>query len=184
VPGRTPQEAFTNFVEPLASAMACVARCKLSASSGGRSEVDTVHHLLGNGGAPIPVGGPHRLSLQLRMKYRIVRVGDPDADDPFKIRTVAYSYTLTDASDQGILGYHWHPDGESHITGPHVHVGGTQLRDDAVLASKQHVPTGRISLEQVLRSLISEHDVPARANDWDQRLTLTDGVFKLYRTWQ
>lgn len=182
MPGRTPPEAFKAFVDPLASALACVARCKLSPSAGGRQQVDVVHHLLGNDGEVIEVGGPYHLRLRVRMKYMIVRQDDLEGG-PFKIRTLAYSYSLTSGTGGEIVSYHWHPDSASHVKSPHAHLGHGQLSSGALLTPRTHLPTGRVSLEQVVRSLITEHEVTPRADDWDARLTLSHGVFELYRSW-
>lgn len=182
MPGRTPSVAFQAFIEPLASAIACIAKCKLTPSSGGRADSSKDHQLLTNDGDAIRIGGPSDLWLQLRMRYRFVQKEDLDGG-PWKIQTLAYSYTVTTGQEARILSYHWHPGGPSHESAPHLHLGDSQLIDGASLTSKQHVPTGRVSLEQVIRYLIVEHGIEPRHDDWDNTLTLTHGVFELYRTW-
>lgn len=182
MPGRTPVGAFDAFVDPLRIALACVATCKLTTTAGGRHDVDVVHHLLSNRGGTIDVGGPHRLQLRIRMKYQIVKKDDLD-DGPYKISTIAYSHTVTDRAGMGVVDFHWHPDAQSHVKQPHLHIGATQLSNDAILSNKNHLSTGRVSLETVIRQLITDHGVEPRCDDWYEKLALSDGVFQLYRSW-
>lgn len=79
MPGRTPFEAFSAFVNPLADALACT--------------------------------------------YR-----------PYRVTTRAYDYSLRTSDHRGVIDYHWHPTGLSDETQPHIHLGTTQLAEDAVLA--------------------------------------------------
>jgi hypothetical protein len=61
--------------------------------------------------------------------------------------------------------------------------GHTQLAADAVLSYKAHHPTGRISLESVIRTLIAEYDVAATRDDWEAILAFRENDFQIYRTW-
>jgi hypothetical protein len=53
-----------------------------------------------------------------------------------------------------------------------------------VLSYKAHHPTGRVSLESVLRTCITKYgDAPLRA-DWEKTLTaLREGDFETWRSW-
>jgi len=79
------------------------------------------------------------------------------------------------------LSYHWHPNPK--VPGPHAHLGHTQLADHAVLSQKAHYPTGRVSLESVVRACITEYGVTALNDDWDKALALREGDFLRHRTW-
>ena len=83
------------------------------------------------------------LAIRMVQQYRVVRASG--ARGPFKVQTMAYSYAIEDASDDSereILAYHWHPDGPGDaIRTPHLHVAGAHER--------LHLPTGRVSVEQV-----------------------------------
>lgn len=139
------------------------------------------YHLLSNAGEAISVGGPGRLSLRVRLKYSVIKDETLDPG-PYKISTIAYSYTASDASGAGVLDFHWHPDAQSHVKQPHLHIGTTQLSDAAVLSNKNHIATGRVALESVIRQLITDHGVEPRCDDWNERLLLSESVFRLYRT--
>jgi hypothetical protein len=56
--------------------------------------------------------------------------------------------------EERLFAYHWHPTGASPVTWPHLHV-----LDPASALRKVHLPTGRISLEEVLRLAVVEFAV-------------------------
>ena len=47
---------------------------------------------------------------------------------------------------------------------------------------KKHVPTGRVSLESIVRMLINEFGAQARYGDWAARLARTEAAFRQRRT--
>ena len=49
---------------------------------------------------------------------------------------------------------------------------------DAVISSKAHVPTGRVSFENVVAFLIREFAVPASRTDWQGLLRNNDQQFR------
>jgi hypothetical protein len=81
-----------------------------------------------------------------------------------------YSYSLSDATGQEIIAYHWHPGGRSPIGFPHLHIeAGAHVRNPQV--ARAHLPTGRILLEEVLRLTIREFGVQTLHDDWEQIFT-------------
>ena len=56
------------------------------------------------------------------------------------------------------------------------------MAEGAVLTNKLHVPTGRVSVERVIRSAI-ELGVEPIDDEWDKRLDESEGPFMRYRTW-
>jgi hypothetical protein len=85
------------------------------------------------------------------------------------------------ASGELVWSYHWHPS--ARFPNPHTHLGHTQLREDAVLYQKAHNPTGRVSLESVVRACITEYGAQPMKEDWDKTLSLRGGDFQIYRSW-
>ncbi len=79
------------------------------------------------------------------------------------VRTVSYIYSVFNASERRILGWHYHPEGrgERPVATPHLHVyvdteaGGQSL-------PKLHLPTGRVALEDVVTFLVDGMGVLAR----------------------
>jgi hypothetical protein len=63
---------------------------------------------------------------------------------------------------------------------PHVHAYGA--RDNLTL-HKLHLPTGRVSIEAVVRFLIEDLDVVSRRDDWRIILDRHEEAFRRSRTW-
>jgi len=118
--------------------------------------------------------------LRVGMLYEIV-ANDQARQEPLRVSTRGYDYELQVSSGELVWSYHWHPG--TRVVRPHIHLGRTQLAPDAVLSSKAHHPTDRISLESVVRACITEYGAQPLRDDWDKVLALREGQFKLYRSW-
>jgi len=115
----------------------------------------------------LPGGSGFNVSVNYRVLYA--------ADRRTWIATIAsYRYGLYDRDGREVLSYHWHPDARSHVTTPHLHLGGgvASWRPDV---AKAHLPTGQVTLEDVLLLAIEELtlDVAPLRADWRDILTLT-----------
>ena len=96
---------------------------------------------------------------------------------PWKVSTSAYYYGIKDGEGREILAYHWHPGIGS--TYPHLHFhSGT-----GKLLTKAHIPTRRISLEEVLRFTIEELGVKPLRSNWKEILALTQKRYESFRSW-
>jgi hypothetical protein len=166
MPGRNSREALQRFVEPLQRAVSCLTSSILLHT--GASVSDTPHFLRLSDD-PSMIGQDRRFTLQLRLRYYMVRTeGDRE---PWQVQTSEYAYTLSWGREPGenILAYHWHPDGRSPITFPHLHLyAGAQLGLQSL--QNAHIPTGRVGTEAVIRFLIEELDVIPLRPDWRQIL--------------
>jgi hypothetical protein len=108
----------------------------------------------------------------MRMEYQIVPAGI-NSRTGLLVSTSAYRYHILDRDDREILAYHWHPEGVSPVTEPHLHLSG-RLRpldigapDTPVALGEMHLPTGIVSLAHVVRLLIAEIGVEPRRDDWE-----------------
>lgn len=115
------------------------------------------------------------------MLYEIVRTQDRPERGAWRVSTRGYMYEMQTASGELVWSYHWHPTGA--VRNPHAHIGATQLAPDAVLLYKAHYPTGRISLESVIRICITEYKVSPMKSDWDDVLSARERDFETYRSW-
>lgn len=155
--GRTPHDAFQNFIQPLQRSLSCVTGTVLFVREGGYHPRDEPYAL--TIGAPVRIGGPHgtHFGLSVDQQYRLVEYEGPRG--PWKVSTIAYEYALlTDVDGDEIVAYHWHPRGRSPITTPHLHVAagaGVARRD----VRDAHLPTGRIALEGALIRLIQRESL-------------------------
>lgn len=195
MPGRTPQEAYEAFEGPLRLALSCLGPCKILTSPGGRQVTQAAGrtrthawYLNGvDGRLELSAGsGRSKRTFQLAamMRYRIIANElDDGSQDGFRITTRGYKYTVYAGDTREIISYHWHPQGNSPWKSPHMHNGSAILAPDGVITPKSHLPTGRISLEQVVRVIINDLQVPAARPTWDADLATTEGVFAIYRKW-
>lgn len=113
-------------------------------------------------------------------KYRIVEDSGPRG--PWKVETIAYYYALEAESGREILAYHWHPDTGFPVTTPHMHLGPEAAVGHQLLA-QSHLPTGRISMEDVLRLAITDFHVEPNRPDWEDVLAGTQAAYFTWRTW-
>jgi hypothetical protein len=100
---------------------------------------------------------------------------------PWKASSAEYVYRLLDHEQNTIVAYHWHPHTGSRaphpIVWPHLHVSGPGgLR-------RVHLPTGRVSVESVVRLAILDLQVEPRRKDWREVLENGQKLFERLRTW-
>ena len=117
------------------------------------------------------------------MRFTIIE-DDRDTYGPYRVTTLAYEYLLRTRDGQDVVGYHWHPAGVSHETNPHIHLGSAQLADNAVISKRAHFPTGRVTMESVIRLAISQLGASPLTDKWNDRLVETEGPHILFRTWR
>lgn len=128
---------------------------------------------------PLPLkrrqGGPIYLSAAQHFHFE----RDPRYAREWKVKTDSYAYHVRVSEDpEGeLFAWHWHPGVRE---GCHLHIGARQ-RSRAL--QKLHVPTGRLSFEEVLRFLIDELEVVPTRTDFDATLSDSQARFEAYRTW-
>ncbi len=123
-------------------------------------------------GEPVPLRtrlGPRGVLLEMAHYCEIV----PRQRDSHEVRTPSYWYRLLDRQEHELLAYHWHPEGVSPITFPHLHLS-SQVRPiaigpgaDPVALAEMHLPTGQVTLADIVRLLITEFAVQPRRDDWE-----------------
>jgi hypothetical protein len=133
----------------------------------------------------VPVQGPKGdiYTLDLAIQYEIVHIPDDRARGPYKVSTRGYMHAVQTIDDTEIIAFHWHPDGKSDVTFPHVHVGTTQLNPAGVISKKHHIPAPRMSVEGVLRFCIEQLEVEPLRPDWSSVLADSEDLFKMWATW-
>ena len=181
MPGRTPREAVDAFLDPLKDILSCVAKAKITLSRDGWGGTGKIHGLTVNNDRPVGLKCQPVLLLRISMNYEIVRTERDKDRGAWRVSTRAYAYELQNASGELVWSYHWHPT--STVKTPHAHLGHTQLAEDAVLSYKAHHPTGRVSLESVLRACIADYGAMPQRADWEKTLELREGDFETWRSW-
>jgi hypothetical protein len=111
------------------------------------------------------------VQLRFRQQFRVIR----DGRSSFHVSTAAYFYRLDDAAGHELAAWHWHPG--SRVAYPHAHVACDTL------TSAAHLPTGRVSIESVLRLLLNDLGVRAKRNDFADVLNEAERPFIQHRRW-
>jgi hypothetical protein len=177
LPGKNPSQAYHKFIGPLQQSVSCITHDVLIVSTGGRHVEGDVHSVTLPGGPILLNDDGAQLSVALQ--YSIIKTDQPGMG-PYKVSTHAYDYALLDAYGDTMIAHHWHPYGASSHNEPHFHV---HAATGTGMSHKQHHPSGRMSLEQVVRFCIQEMGAQPLRDDWDKILGFNEGRFKLYRSW-
>lgn len=121
----------------------------------------------------VRLSGTHRLWFRIWHHVEATR-----QQSRWSLSTRAYLYHVL-ADDREILAFHWHPS-RSESGKPHAHY---RTLIHPVPMGKVHFPSGRVSLEAVVRLLIEElGTIPAR-RDWSAVLARTEAQFEQDRSW-
>lgn len=171
----TPNRAFRDYLDPLEQALGCIASERLVAMSPRPRDVGPVYTIVLNNNEPVVLKGKSPIRLSAGQLCRIIEyVGTGQV--VYKVQLVGYWYILSSQEGREILTYHWTPEEDDAlmITTPHLHVGSVNISDTAPLSpktfNKLHVPTGVVSLQSVVRFLITEVGVEPRRADWSEIL--------------
>lgn len=138
---------------------------------------------------PVPLrakaGGPSGLLFDLRHVYAIVPVASAAPRPMWRVTTKSYEYRILDSREEELLVYHWQP--KDIVRGPdypHLHVSATVSAMTSATARQSfpldrcHLPTGRVSLESVVRVLVAEFGIAYRHRNWAARLNRTENAFR------
>ncbi|MGH3199607.1 MAG: hypothetical protein ACRDOH_05650 [Streptosporangiaceae bacterium] len=171
MPGRTPAAARDAFLSPLHQAISCVTNAQFIRSGGQQPGDDLEALTLSREPLQLRSAVPGGLQLRIRHRFRLVQESRSD----WHVSTAAYWYRLDDDAGRELAAWHWHP--QSRVVYPHAHVSGTPFGRLA------HLPTGRVSIESVLRLLIGDLGVPARRADYAEVLDAAERAFIEHRRW-
>ena len=126
------------------------------------------------GDVAVPLGGQHRLSFRVLHAYEATE----DASG-WSAHTRTYLYHVYANDGREFAAFHWHP-GRGRVALPHAHF---RTLNDPIPMGKFHIPTGRVSLEAVVRLLIAELAVQPIRQDWERVLSRTERRFIELRSW-
>jgi hypothetical protein len=188
LPGSSPDEAFQHFARPIQAALHCVTPAKLGRP---RLVLDELQVLTFQHGTPVELrrrDAGSRIFLDTTLHYRLVEVHDPDdVRGPFHASTGGYMFTIRDKRKQEIISFHWDPRDPNSRRYPHLHIGATVLdAENPVFGdsfSRLHIPTGRVTVEDVVRFLIEELKVIPLQSDWHDTLMASKEIHVMYRSW-
>jgi hypothetical protein len=179
--GRTLSEAVQNHVEPLAEALSCVTRQRLSRPPSRGLKLNTLYEANLANMDPVALSGASPLTLSAGQNYEIMESAGPDPRGRSTIRPRGYFYEIATADNRQVLSFHWQPEArperetDEFITVPHLHVGSAiAARETPVRPGsfhKIHIPTGQVALRSVLWLLIAQLGVAPLKPNWRAILT-------------
>jgi hypothetical protein len=172
MPDRTPAQARERFVAPLRRSLSCITNAQIIVSTIGKPGQPEALTLSED---PLRLRTLHGVEYQLRLRQQFHLVPEGRA---WRVTTDAYQYRLDNVGGQELASWHWHPGtGNPH---PHLHVPGGPA------GGSTHLPTGRVSIESVIRVLLTDLGVqPARdhVSDFHDVLNASEGPFIESRRW-
>jgi hypothetical protein len=116
---------------------------------------------------------------------RYMVIENPALRGEYKVKTLAYEYNVERRKDrQEIICWHWEGEhGRNSV--PHIHVGMTKGHVSPI-TNKTHIPSGRVSVEDVVAFLIDELGVKPtkhRQTSWRDSLAKLRQLFYRFKTW-
>lgn len=156
------QPAIASFVHALQQGLSCVTQAVLIQERQATNDRWTAR-LAGDRAA---LSGPRPLTLSMLLDFVVSGRHDNGAD--WGVQTVGYWYEIRHAAGPMVFAYHWHPVGPSPITWPHLHLRGDVA---GISFAKVHLPTGPITLQELLRFVIVDLNVAPRRDDWEHVLS-------------
>jgi hypothetical protein len=160
----------------------CVARTEVFGAGHALDRVHTIS-FVSHGGqardiAPLRAwNGRIDVHLSIRERYHVVQVVPNLRQRRYHVLLMYYAYTVLDRDERELLAHHWHPEGVSDVTSPHLHIPRVAPiplpRTDptrAVVLGEMHLPTNHVLLEDVVELLIREFAIAPLRPDWQTAL--------------
>ncbi len=131
--------------------------------------------------------GLSHVYFEAAQAFRIVK--DQRYPGEWKVQTLAYTYNvkvapkkLREGESPDVIMWHWQPHRSPEHASPHTHPP-TSHRLFGLSLPDLHVPTGRVSFEEIIRFLIGEVRVLPLDEDWPKVLDRTESHYRMHRTW-
>jgi hypothetical protein len=173
LPGRNPTEAREAFLVPLRKSLSCITDAVLYVPNKQTGELEAL--TLSDDPLKLRRGAPPSDNfVQLSIGHQFKVVHD---DDGWHVSTAQYAYDLLDSDGKQLIAWHWHPGTGMSIPHLHLHVPTGPINH------KMHLPTGRVSIEAVIRLLIDEFEVLPVRDDYEDILREAEAKFVQYRRW-
>ena len=162
---KTDYAAVMEYQRRIQRLLSCIAQSVVKIAGGYDQSASRPHHLELPNGHPVALAGAHRLMFNLEPYFRVRR--HETQGILHRVEIVGYSYIVHDGERREILAYHWHPGSREFVQTPHVHLGsGARIGFDP-LVTKAHLPTGYITLAEVVRFLVRDLSVQPGRSDWE-----------------
>lgn len=111
------------------------------------------------------------VNLSIAHRYRVVLESDDESSGTYRVIPVGYAYTISNHQHREIIVFHWHPGQRSHEHDPHIHIGSVVIDSDSIDTGKTfsrfHIPTGHVSIVQIVRLLLTDFNVVPNRQNWE-----------------
>ena len=120
------------------------------------------------------VSGNRIVSFQISIDFVVSQTARPG--EAIDVTIASYLYRILNRDEREILAFHWHPVGLSDVIDPHLHLSSRLnpiemgRNQEPLPLADMHIPTGFVTLEDVVRLLITEFGITPRRDDWDDLL--------------
>lgn len=182
----TPEQAYNRYIDRLERALGCISPRRLDLVAPVKFQLDADYPLVLNNNDSVLLRGEADVFFSAGQRFRIVE--DKEIEHgPYRVHTVEYWYQIDCPEDSQVLTYHWKPESDttSLEQAPHLHIGSSVVANDAPLMrktfSKLHIPTGRVSIESIVRFLIIEIKVHPSVIEWETVLDEGQRLFDTFR---
>lgn len=187
--GRNLTEAYRNYIKPLQAALNCITAARLTLRKGDELILNKPFSVVLNDMDAVRLKGITPIDFTAGQIVRIIKTDDVDRG-PYKVSTVRYFYTFWTTGDQPeeILSFQWTPEetGPGVVPFPHLHIGPAIISGQNVVRSKDlhkaHIPTGRVSIEAIVRLAITELGTTPQKRRWERILNQSELAFTEWKT--
>lgn len=164
------------FLYPLRRALSCITDAYL-AGGYDPERLPKLVFLAAQENGYIRLRAAHPIEFRLIHGYALTQ-----DEDGWRAHTTSYSYNFQLDNGREVVVHHFDPRQRSKVKTPHLHVRGLTT---PLPLSKAHFPTGRVSIEEVIRFAVTELGVHPRYGDgvWQALLAETEQEFFVARRW-
>lgn len=183
---RTEQEAYRRYIAPLRRFLGCITQQRLTINDRSPLLINTPYAIALNEMNPVRLQGDVPLWLTVGQRFQLVSLGADVPRGKFTVHTLSYLYALSTTTGEELFAFHYTDVSPGTVTFPHFHIGSALLGATLPLRSgtlhKAHIPTGRVSIESVIRLLIVEFGITPITRDWEEMLRTAEDAFNTHRS--
>jgi hypothetical protein len=173
--GRTAREAKENALEPIRQVLLCLTPVPIVGRARGHEDVGQRVSLTFADLQPAQLRGTAGLSLLVEHAYDVI--ADEPPRDPYRVSSRRYRYHFLDSGGKPFLMYHWHPGGRA-VSYPHLHTDAPPH-----VGERMHVPSGRVSIESIVRFAIRDLGARPAPLDWTDVIGRSEDAFARSKSW-
>ncbi len=176
----TPARAFNRYAEPLKAVLRCVTDASIINSAHPTADTGLKFAFFTN---PARLAGsPYALFLVQYIRI----IPDPDQAGCWRVKTLSYEYNIEVwESRQEVICFHWNGQ-DLKNPHPHIHIGWATSSNGTHLGPKSHIPSGRISVEDVVRFAVDELGVQPSGpfkTRWRHVVDASRKTFEQQKSW-